>query len=69
MVTTTSGTGVLVIALVPVLGQFGLLIALSVLYSYLTTLLILPSAVVMWDNGWGAFDPRRLMSGSNTPGE
>ena len=69
MITTTSGTGVLVVALVPVLGQFGLLIALSVLYSYLTTLLILPSAVVMWDNGWGVFDPRRLMSGSNTSGE
>jgi predicted RND superfamily exporter protein len=66
MITTTSGTGVLVVALVPVLGQFGLLIALSVLYSYLTTLLILPSAVVMWDNGWGVFDPRRLMSSSNT---
>ncbi|KOX94803.1 efflux RND transporter permease subunit [Haloarcula rubripromontorii] len=50
MVTTTSGTGVLVLAVVPILGQFGLLIALSVLYSFIASILVLPTSIVIWDN-------------------
>jgi len=48
MLTTTSGTGVLVLAVIPILGQFGLLIALSVLYSFLASILVLPTAIVLW---------------------
>jgi hydrophobe/amphiphile efflux-3 (HAE3) family protein len=50
MVTTTSGTGVLVLAVVPILGQFGLLIALSVLYSFIASILVLPASIVIWDH-------------------
>lgn len=49
MLTTTTGTGVLVLAITPILGQFGLLIALSVLYSFVASVVILPTTLVMWD--------------------
>ena len=49
MLTTVSGLGVLWLAISPILGQFGLLIALSVLYSYLASILVLPPTLVLWD--------------------
>ena len=51
MLTTTTGTGVLVLAITPILGQFGLLIALSVLYSFVASVVILPTTLVVWDEG------------------
>ncbi|EMA09842.1 Predicted exporter protein, RND superfamily [Haloarcula vallismortis] len=56
MVTTTSGTGVLVLAVVPILGQFGLLIALSVLYSFIASILALPTSIVIWDHSRGTLE-------------
>lgn len=56
MLTTSLGIGVLVLAVLDVLGQFGILTALSVLYSYLVSLLILPSVLVLWDR-YAADDP------------
>jgi predicted RND superfamily exporter protein len=50
MITTTTGTGVLVLAITPILGQFGLLIALSVLYSFTASIVILPATLVVWDD-------------------
>ncbi|MDS0300401.1 MMPL family transporter [Halogeometricum sp. S1BR25-6] len=49
MLTTVTGIGVLVIAVTPILGQFGLLIGISILYSYLASVFVLPSALVLWD--------------------
>jgi predicted RND superfamily exporter protein len=48
MLTTVSGIGVLVLSLFPAIGQFGLLTALSVFYSYLASLYVLPSVLVLW---------------------
>jgi len=48
MLTTVFGIGVLVLALNPALGAFGILISLSVLYAYLSSLIILPSVIVVW---------------------
>ncbi len=48
MLTTVAGTGVLVLAITPVLGQFGLVTALSIFYSYLTAVLLTPSVIVVW---------------------
>ncbi|WP_058991693.1 RND family transporter [Haloarcula sp. CBA1127] len=56
MITTTSGTGVLVLAVVPILGQFGLLIALSVLYSFVASILVLPTSIVIWDRSRGTLE-------------
>ncbi|MEA5386938.1 MMPL family transporter [Haloarculaceae archaeon H-GB2-1] len=47
MVTTVFGIGVLVLATFSAIGQFGVLAALSVLYAFLTSLLVLPSVLVL----------------------
>jgi len=49
MLTTTFGTGVLGLAITPVLGQFGLVIALSVAYSFIASLLVTPPTAILWD--------------------
>jgi hydrophobe/amphiphile efflux-3 (HAE3) family protein len=48
MLTTVSGIGVLMLAITPVLGQFGLITSLSIFYSYISSLVILPPALVVW---------------------
>jgi predicted RND superfamily exporter protein len=48
MLTTSSGTAVLALAITPILGQFGLVIALSVFFSFLTAVIVTPSVMVVW---------------------
>ncbi|AXG10216.1 efflux RND transporter permease subunit [Haloplanus rubicundus] len=62
MLTTVSGLGVLWLAISPILGQFGLLIALSVLYSYLASILVLPTTLVLWDRYVASGAGRSLQS-------
>jgi len=49
MLTTVSGIGVLALALFPAIGQFGVLTGLSIVYSFFASLVVLPSALVVWD--------------------
>ncbi|SHG84735.1 efflux RND transporter permease subunit [Halobaculum gomorrense] len=56
MLTTTTGIGVLVFSVLSILGQFGTLTALSILYSFVTSMVVLPSALVIWD-GLKGHDP------------
>ena len=49
MLTTLGGAGSLVLAITPILGQFGLLMSISVIYSYLTAVLVLPPTLLLWD--------------------
>ena len=49
MLTTVSGMGMLVFALNPAIGAFGVLTALSVVYAYIASILVLPSTLVIWD--------------------
>jgi predicted RND superfamily exporter protein len=49
MLTTTTGTGVLALAITPILGQFGLVIALSVFISFIASVLVTPTVVVVWE--------------------
>jgi hydrophobe/amphiphile efflux-3 (HAE3) family protein len=67
MLTTTSGIGVLMLALLSVLGQFGLLTALSVAYSFLASLVVLPSVLVLWDRLRG-HDPDVALDEQGVPG-
>jgi predicted RND superfamily exporter protein len=53
MLTTVFGIGVLTLALLTPIGQFGVLTALSVIFSYLASLLVLPSVLVVWDRLFG----------------
>ena len=50
MLTTVTGLGVLALALIPLIVEFGLLLALGVFYAWGTTILFLPSAIVVWDH-------------------
>jgi len=49
MVTTVSGIGVLVIALIPLIQEFGILIALGIGYAFLSSVLVTPSVLVAWE--------------------
>lgn len=49
MLTTVCGLGVLYLALIPLIMEFGLLLALGVFYAYLTSIVLLPSTIVVWD--------------------
>jgi predicted RND superfamily exporter protein len=51
LLTTVSGVGVLVLAVNPAIGVFGLLTMLSVLYAYLTSIFVLPSVLALWHRG------------------
>lgn len=48
MLTTSTGTAVLVFAIIPIIGQFGVLTAMSVFYAYLTSVVVLPPALLVW---------------------
>jgi len=49
MLTTVCGLGVLWLAVIPLIRDFGVLLALGVLYAYLCSILLVPSLVVVWD--------------------
>jgi len=49
MLTTSLGTGALALAITPVLGDFGLLMAISVTYSFIFSIVALPPAVLLWE--------------------
>ena len=49
MATTAFGIGTLTLAVLTVLGQFGILTAISIVYSFLASLLVLPSTLAVWD--------------------
>jgi predicted RND superfamily exporter protein len=49
MLTTTTGIGVLALAITPILGQFGQVLALSIFFAYLASVLVTPSVVVAWE--------------------
>ena len=69
MLTTSIGTGALVLAISPILGEFGLLMAVSVFYSYLTAIIVLPPTIYLWaryDQGETSIR-RRLFGGPNLP--
>lgn len=48
MLTTSIGTAALILAITPVLGTFGLLMAVSVFYSFLTSIVVLPPTLLIW---------------------
>ena len=67
MLTTSIGTGALVLAISPILGEFGLLMAISVLYSYLTAIIVLPPTIYLWARyDSGEYTLGRLLWGSRS---
>ncbi|WP_255149972.1 efflux RND transporter permease subunit [Halorarius halobius] len=48
MLTTVFGIGTLVLSVFPAIGQFGTLTGLSVVYSFIASLFVLPAALAVW---------------------
>ncbi|MDY7082959.1 MAG: MMPL family transporter, partial [Halobacteria archaeon] len=48
VLTDVSGIGILVIAVTPVVKQFGILMGISILYSYLASIIVLPPFLILW---------------------
>ncbi|MFB6270784.1 MAG: RND family transporter [Halobacterium sp.] len=48
-VTTAAGFGVLTFSLLPGLAQFGLILAVGIAYSFVASVLVLPSLLVLWE--------------------
>lgn len=48
MLTTVGGAGSLMLAITPILGQFGVLMTISVVYSYLMAIIVLPPTLILW---------------------
>ncbi|MFC7213115.1 MMPL family transporter [Saliphagus sp. GCM10025334] len=61
VVTTGCGFGVLVVALVPLLRQFGLVTALTIGYAFLVSILLLPTLLACWTR-YLAPEPYRVPS-------
>ncbi len=53
MLTTSTGTAVLVFAIIPIIGQFGVLTAMSVFYAYLASVVVLPPTLLVWARLFG----------------
>jgi predicted RND superfamily exporter protein len=69
VLTTVFGIGVLVLSVFPAIGDFGLLTGLSVIYAFLSSLLVLPAALVVWERlfGVGDIDAETPGNGSGVP--
>ncbi|GAB6878793.1 hypothetical protein JCM17823_10670 [Halorubrum gandharaense] len=67
MLTTALGTGSLALAVTPVLGDFGLLMAMSVVYSFVAAIVALPPALFLWDR-FSSAGPRRNGGSGNGAG-
>lgn len=64
-VTTASGFGVLAFTFLPGLRQFGIITALSIVYAFIASVLVLPSLLILWTQAVG----EDLPAGENKPVE
>jgi predicted RND superfamily exporter protein len=64
--TTAGGFGVLVFAFVPSLQQFGFITALSIIYAFLASVLVLPSLLILWTRWFKSIDTTETDSMTTT---
>lgn len=57
--TTVGGFGLLVFATMPPLQQFGAVTALAIIYSFLSSIVVLPVLLIIWAKGRGKLRERR----------
>ncbi|WP_338728448.1 MMPL family transporter [Haladaptatus sp. DJG-WS-42] len=69
MLTTVFGIGVLFLSVFPAIGQFGTLTALSVVYSFIASMVILPSTLVVWDRYFNRGMPTYASARSGVPAD
>ena len=46
--TTAGGFGVLALAIIPILQQFGIITAITIIYAFLGSVLVLPTLLILW---------------------
>ena len=63
--TTVGGFGVLLVAILPPLQQFGLITGLTIVYAFLAAVLVLPSLLVIWTRLFGPEDAREQIKGQD----
>jgi len=51
--TTTVAFGTLALAILPVLGQFGIITATTIVYAFVASVFVLPTLLVLWTRRWG----------------
>jgi uncharacterized membrane protein YdfJ with MMPL/SSD domain len=64
--TTVGGFGTLVLAILPILRQFGIITGLTIVYAFLASVLVLPSLLVFWTRYFG---PSGYFPGEDVPAE
>ncbi|UPV73692.1 MMPL family transporter [Halorussus limi] len=69
--TTVGGFGVLVFAILPALQQFGIITALTIIYAFLASVLVLPSLLTLWTrylgpDEAGAAEPNAAVASGRT---
>ncbi|PTD94476.1 Patched family protein [archaeon SCG-AAA382B04] len=60
--TTIGGFGVLSLAILPVLKQFGMITAITMLYSFIAGVFILPSLLILWARSKGTKTEKKIDS-------
>ncbi|MDG5821091.1 MMPL family transporter [Natronococcus sp. A-GB7] len=66
--TTVGGFGTLAFAILPALRQFGIITGMTIIYSFLASVIVLPTLLVLWTRYFGpdvSFD--RSRAGATTP--
>ncbi|MFC4543349.1 MMPL family transporter [Halosolutus amylolyticus] len=64
--TTVGGFGVLAFAILPVLEQFGIITALTIIYAFVASVLVLPTLLVLWTRYFGPDVPFEAPSPAST---
>ncbi|MCK5774414.1 MAG: MMPL family transporter, partial [Thermoplasmata archaeon] len=65
--TTVAGFGLLVFALLPPLQQFGIVTALSILFSFIASVIVLPSLLIIWAKGYRRFGTMKDRANDTSP--
>ncbi len=60
--TTVGGFGVLAVAILPPLRQFGIITGLTIIYAFLASVVVLPSLLVVWTRLFGPSDAFEVKS-------
>ena len=69
MLTTVFGIGTLTLSVFPAIGNFGVLTGLSVLYSFLASLFVLPAALTVWARFTGRAGGGETSAADSSDGE
>jgi predicted RND superfamily exporter protein len=67
--TTVGGFGVLSFAIFPALQQFGIITALTIIYAFLASVLVLPSLLVVWQRYLGPEEAESMFDDDSDAGD